>query len=69
MTTRLEYIWVGGNKELRSKVKVEYYHEDVNTQDLQLEQIPMWNYDGSSTGQATGEDSEVLIKPCRLYSF
>ena len=24
----------------------------------------MWNYDGSSTGQAPGEDSEVLLKPC-----
>lgn len=67
MTTRLEYVWVGGNTELRSKVKVEYFDENVDTQNLQLEQIPMWNYDGSSTGQATGEDSEVLIKPCRLY--
>jgi hypothetical protein len=24
-------------------------------------QLPKWNYDGSSTGQAPGEDSEVII--------
>ena len=29
------------------------------------EDLPIWNYDGSSTGQAPGHDSEVLIK----YSF
>lgn len=23
--------------------------------------LPKWNYDGSSTGQAPGEDSEVII--------
>jgi glutamine synthetase len=23
-------------------------------------QLPKWNYDGSSTGQAPGEDSEVI---------
>jgi glutamine synthetase len=24
-------------------------------------QLPKWNYDGSSTGQAPGEDSEVIL--------
>lgn len=23
--------------------------------------LPKWNYDGSSTGQASGEDSEVIL--------
>ena len=27
-----------------------------------VEQIPNWNYDGSSTGQAPGHDSEVILK-------
>jgi glutamine synthetase len=27
-----------------------------------------WNYDGSSTNQAAGEDSEVIIKPCALFN-
>ena len=67
MTVRLEYIWVGGNQELRSKVKVEYFDNNIDLFRLNINQIPMWNYDGSSTGQALGKDSEVLIKPCRLY--
>lgn len=24
--------------------------------------LPDWNYDGSSTGQAPGDDSEVILK-------
>ena len=28
----------------------------------------MWNYDGSSTGQAPGSDSEVLLKPCAIFN-
>jgi glutamine synthetase len=28
---------------------------------------PEWNYDGSSTGQATTECSEVILKPVRMY--
>jgi glutamine synthetase len=25
------------------------------------QKLPKWNYDGSSTGQAPGEDSEVIL--------
>lgn len=32
-----------------------------------LEQVPEWNFDGSSTHQATGDNSEVILKPCRIY--
>ena len=63
MATRLEYIWFEGNSELRSKVKVEYFNNDVDTTQLNVNQVSLWNYDGSSTGQAKGDDSEVLIKP------
>jgi glutamine synthetase len=31
------------------------------------EELPIWNYDGSSTGQAPGHDSEVLLKPVALF--
>merc|ERR1719409_1516775 len=30
-------------------------------------EMKIWNYDGSSTGQAPGDDSEVLIRPVRIY--
>ena len=32
-----------------------------------VEELPDWNYDGSSTGQAPGSDSEVIIKPRRIF--
>ena len=33
-----------------------------------LGDLSEWNYDGSSTGQAPGEDSEVIIKPQALFN-
>jgi glutamine synthetase len=33
---------------------------------LTLEELPYWNYDGSSTGQAEGHNSEVILKPIKM---
>ena len=35
---------------------------------INIDDIPDWNYDGSSTGQATGRESEVIIKPKALFN-
>ena len=32
-----------------------------------VDDLPKWNYDGSSTGQAPGDDSEVYLQPCAMY--
>jgi len=61
MNTKLEYIWIDGYRNLRSKTKF------VNKVISNLDECGEWNYDGSSTGQATGKDSEVIIRPCALY--
>ena len=58
----IEYVWIDGVGELRSKIRV-HYSENF----LKLREIPIWNYDGSSTCQAHGEDSEVIIKPCSMF--
>lgn len=58
----IEYIWIGGNYELRSKIKVMYDTRIDNISD-----IPEWNYDGSSTNQAEGINSEIIIKPMSLF--
>jgi hypothetical protein len=29
--------------------------------------VPMWNFDGSSTGQADCANSDVILKPVKLY--
>ena len=63
MKNILEYIWLGGNYELRSKVKVFEFAKSL----LSLEDIPAWNYDGSSTDQTTGENSEINLLPVAIY--
>lgn len=60
--TLAEYVWLDCNQEARSKTKVIPGKKGVV-----LEELSDWNYDGSSTGQAPGEDSEVIIKPCALF--
>ncbi len=57
----IEYIWIDGYGHTRSKTRV------LHMKHVQLQDIPHWNYDGSSTGQATTEKSEVIIKPVALY--
>ena len=61
----LEYIWLDGygTPNLRSKTKVMDWPID----DINLSQVPEWNFDGSSTRQAPGSDSECLLRPVRLY--
>lgn len=57
-----EYVWLGGDNELRSKTKTLTGRTVINS----LKELPVWNYDGSSTKQAPTESSEVLIKPARM---
>jgi glutamine synthetase len=59
----VDYVWIGGNSELRSKIRVIYSDKHL----LALNDIPIWNYDGSSTDQAQGDSSEVFIRPKRLF--
>lgn len=62
--SKLEYIWLDGyepTQTLRSKTKV--LHDFSGD----LEDVPMWNFDGSSTEQATGEASDCLLKPVAIY--
>ena len=58
--TIAEYVWIGGNLELRSKARTLYLSE------ISVETLPEWKFDGSSTKQASGEDSEVILKPVSI---
>lgn len=62
----LEYIWLGGNYELRSKIKVHESHNSFLCMN-DLKNVPAWNYDGSSTSQTTGENSEINLLPVSVY--
>jgi glutamine synthetase len=61
-----EYVWVGGGDttsglDLRCKTKT------LSKAPTSIADLPIWNYDGSSTGQAPGKDSEVFLKPVAYY--
>jgi len=59
----LEYVWIDLTGNLRSKIKVHQGYPILN-----IDSCPIWNFDGSSTGQAlTGEVSDVFIRPVKLY--
>lgn len=60
----VEYVWLGGKNELRAKTKVIDDKECGG--EWTADELPWWNYDGSSTWQAEGHDSEVYIKPRRV---
>lgn len=55
--TVLEYVWLDSQNNFRSKQKI------LNNLVLWNSHITEWNYDGSSTGQATGNNSEVVLIP------
>lgn len=61
--TKLEYLWLDGAKpsqKLRSKTKVV---GRIEPEDASLEIFEKWGYDGSSTNQAQGGDSDLEIQP------
>ena len=62
--SKLEYIWLDGFKptqSLRSKTRIERGFSG------KIEDCPMWSFDGSSTQQAEGNDSDCLLKPVAIF--
>ncbi|KOH46382.1 glutamine synthetase beta-grasp domain-containing protein [Sunxiuqinia dokdonensis] len=64
MKSKLEYIWLDGFKPtqgLRAKTRIA---ENFSGK---LEDCPVWSFDGSSTRQATGGASDLLLKPVAIF--
>jgi glutamine synthetase len=57
--TVLEYIWQDAEGHYRSKTKIM---PTVCWEDS-IETTPLWNFDGSSTGQSDAENSEIYLRP------
>lgn len=63
---KLEYLWLDGYEpvaNLRGKTKIMEGDPDS----LTLADLPEWGFDGSSTLQADGSDSDCMLKPVALY--
>ena len=61
---KLEYVWLDGylpEPNLRSKTKV------VANKPSSPADCPLWAFDGSSTQQAEGHNSDCLLKPVAVY--
>jgi glutamine synthetase len=63
---RLDYVWLDGYEptaNIRTKAQVV----PTDSPDVQLADVPVWGFDGSSTRQAEGHDSDCVLQPVRLY--
>jgi glutamine synthetase len=70
-----EYIWLDNNKELRSKSKVINLNIDMKDKSKEINQMeliqslmqislyPQWSYDGSSIGETSIDNSEIILHP------
>jgi glutamine synthetase len=62
-TIKAEYLWLDGalpTQALRSKTRILRIEDPT---DLKVTELPDWGYDGSSTFQAQGGDSDLTLKP------
>ncbi|AOW06441.1 glutamine synthetase [Yarrowia lipolytica] len=56
-----EYIWIDAHFNIRSKCKT------LDKKPTSIEDLPEWNFDGSSTDQAPGHDSDIYLRPAAIY--
>lgn len=61
---KLEYLWLDGYEpvaNIRGKTRI------ADEAPKSVDDCPMWGFDGSSTQQAEGHDSDCMLKPVALY--
>jgi len=71
-----EYIWLDGSGNIRSKSRtIETSCSEQEARDgsamkriRDIKTYKNWNFDGSSTGDAIGSDSEIIIQPVSVYN-
>ncbi|KAK6864153.1 glutamine synthetase [Apiospora arundinis] len=59
-----EYIWIDSTGGVRSKSRTM---TSVPEGGFKPEDLPTWNFDGSSTDQAPGDNSDVYLKPVAVF--
>lgn len=56
------YIWTDAKGQLRSKSKTLFQKDKPAAESLEE-----WNFDGSSTGQAHSHNSEIILRPKKIF--
>ena len=62
---RVEYVWLDAEGNARDKTKIIY----SDKKNCILEDFPIWTFDGSSTGQADTNNSDLLLKPVKVFIY
>tara|TARA_Y100001963_G_scaffold146476_1_gene221484 strand:- start:2390 stop:3496 length:1107 start_codon:yes stop_codon:yes gene_type:complete len=62
---RFEYVWTDGYETPNLRSKVRYM--TMTTNPTTASDVESWSFDGSSTQQAELTDSDLTLKPVRLY--
>ena len=65
---KLEYLWLDGYDTPNIRSKTRYVSLSPEMTHLSIEDIPEWGFDGSSTEQASGNDSDCILKPVSIFS-
>jgi glutamine synthetase len=70
-----EYVWLSGedtHHDIRSKCRTLYFsEEDAALSPMEMVEkklFPRWNFDGSSTKQARGKNTEIVIEAVGAYN-
>ncbi|TKX20851.1 glutamine synthetase [Elsinoe australis] len=56
-----EYVWIDADNNPRSKCRT------LKSVPSSVKELPEWNFDGSSTAQAPGNNSDVYLRPVAMY--
>tara|TARA_B100001094_G_scaffold333124_1_gene408781 strand:- start:14853 stop:15938 length:1086 start_codon:yes stop_codon:yes gene_type:complete len=65
---KLEYLWLDGYKTSNLRSKTKYVNLPAESGVLSIDDIPEWGFDGSSTEQADGDNSDCILRPVSLFN-
>ena len=64
---RLDYVWLDGYKPT-ANIRTKAQMLDLESFEGNVDDVPIWGFDGSSTQQADGHNSDCILQPVRVYT-